>query len=141
VAAQLGRVDLAEADLRLVLAEDPDNATALNALGYTLADQTDRYEEAEELIQRAYALQPDDASIIDSMGWVAYRLGRPEEAEGYLARAWELSENAEIAAHLGEVLWHLGRIDEARAIWNKGLTSDAENAVLAATIERLDDGR
>jgi tetratricopeptide (TPR) repeat protein len=86
-------------------------------------------------------LQPDDASIIDSMGWVAYRLGRLEEAEGYLARAWELSENAEIAAHLGEVLWHLGRIDEAKAVWNKGLASDPENAVLAATIERLDDGR
>ena len=137
LAAQLGMVEIAEVDLRMILVEEPDHATALNALGYTLADQTDRYEEAEELIRRAYALQPDDASITDSMGWVAYRLGRLDEAEELLTRAWTLDNNPEIAAHLGEVLWQQGKQDEARVIWQQGLDVDDENLVLVETINRL----
>jgi len=138
LAAELGLVDVAEVDLRIILVDQPDNAAALNALGYTLADLTDRFDEAEELIRRAYALQPDDASITDSMGWVAYRQGRLDEAVELLTMAWELDQNPEIAAHLGEVLWMLGRKDEARAIWQSGLEGDADNAVLNATLERLD---
>ena len=138
VAAELGRIDLAEKDLRLILAEQPDNATALNALGYTLADQTDRYLEAEALIKQAYALQPEDASITDSMGWVAFRLGRLSEAEEFLSRAWTLDNNPEIAAHLGEVLWQQGKRDQAREIWQKGMEVDNANKSLINTIKRLE---
>jgi len=137
LAAELENVEVAEYDLRIVLADEPDNAAALNALGYTLADQTDRYEEAEDLIHRAYELQPNDASIIDSMGWVAYRLGRLEESEGYLRQAWELDKNPEIAAHLGEVLWAMGREDAAIDVWREGLSVDSEHPVLAETLQRM----
>jgi len=137
LAAELRRVEAAERDLRVVIAEQPDNAAALNALGYTLADLTDRYEEAEVLIRRAYQLQPNEPSIIDSMGWVAYRLGRLEEAVRFLARAWELDRNPEIAAHLGEVLWFSDRRGEAMAIWRQGAEVDADNPVLQATLDRL----
>ena len=102
MAAELGWVDLAERDLRVILGEQPENAAALNALGYTLADQTERYDEAEALIRQAYILQPNEPSIIDSMGWIAYRQGRLAEAEEFLRRAWKLDRNPEIAAHLGE---------------------------------------
>lgn len=138
LAAELDRIEVAEQDLRFILIEDPGNAAALNALGYTLADRTDRYAEAEELIRRAYALQPDDASITDSMGWVAYRLGRLEEAERYLNRAWVLENNPEIAAHLGEVLWRQGKVEAAREIWRKGLDVDRSNGTLNETITRLE---
>jgi len=138
VAAELGRVELAEKDLRLILSEEPENVTALNALGYTLANQTDRYAEAEELIKRAYALQPEDASIIDSMGWVAYRLGRLSEAEEFLSRAWTLDTNPEIAAHLGEVLWQQGKRDQAREIWRKAVEIDNKNQTLIETLKRLE---
>jgi Flp pilus assembly protein TadD len=139
LAAELDQIDVAETDLRWVLSEQPEHAAALNALGYTLADKTDRYVEAEELIHRAYALQPDDASITDSMGWVAFRQGRLAEAEEYLSLAWGLDNNPEIAAHLGEVLWLQGKKPEARMIWHKGQGVDADNAVLLETMQRLDN--
>ncbi len=138
LAAELDLIDVAETDLRWVLDKQPDNAAALNALGYTLADKTDRYAEAEEFIRRAYELQPEDASITDSMGWVAFRQGRLEEAEEYLGLAWALDNNPEIAAHLGEVLWVQGKKDQARKIWLKGQEVDADNAVLMQTMQRLD---
>jgi tetratricopeptide (TPR) repeat protein len=138
LAAELGRIDVAESDLRMILAEQPDHAAALNALGYTLADQTDRYQEAEELIKHAYSLQPDDASIVDSMGWVAYRMGRLGEAEEFLNRAWALDKNAEIGAHLGEVLWQQGKHDRARDIWGKSKLIDENNKTLLETIKRLE---
>jgi tetratricopeptide (TPR) repeat protein len=141
VAAQLNRLEVAESDLRSIIGREPQNAAALNALGYTLADQTDRYDEAEELIRAAYALQPGEASIIDSMGWVAFRQGRLEEAERFLREAWEMDQNAEIAAHLGEVLWLLGRQDDAVAAFNDGLAADAQNATLLETMGRLGVGR
>lgn len=137
LAAELGNIEVAEYDLRIVLADDPDNAAALNALGYTLADRTDRYEEAEALIRRAYDLQPNDASIIDSMGWVAYRLGRLEESESYLRQAWSLDKNPEIAAHLGEVLWAMGREEAAIEVWREGLSVDSEHPVLDETLQRM----
>jgi tetratricopeptide (TPR) repeat protein len=138
LAAELGQVETAERDLRIILAEQPENAAALNALGYTLADQTDRYTEAESLIRRAFVLQPEDASIVDSMGWVAFRQGRLEEAEEYLRQAWSLDKNPEIAAHLGEVLWLSGKNDEAVSIWREGMVVDNENPVLTDTLQRLE---
>jgi tetratricopeptide (TPR) repeat protein len=137
LAAELGRVDVAEKDLRTILASQPENAAALNALGYTLADQTGRYEEAEALIRQAYILQPEEPSIVDSMGWVAYRQGRLAEAEEFLGKAWGLDRNAEIAAHLGEVLWVSGKQDEAMKVWREGAEIDADNAVLVETLDRL----
>jgi len=138
LAAELGWVDIAEKDLRRVIAAQPENAAALNALGYTLADQTERYEEAEELIRQAYILQPNEPSIIDSMGWIAFRLGRLEEAVQFLQKAWKLDRNPEIAAHLGEALWVNGDQDAARAIWREGYDVDPENPVLAETLERME---
>ncbi|MBT8059294.1 MAG: tetratricopeptide repeat protein, partial [Gammaproteobacteria bacterium] len=140
LAAELGWVDIAENGLRRILAVQPENAAALNALGYTLADQTERYDEAEALIRQAYILQPHEPSIIDSMGWISFRQGKLEDAEKYLRRAWELDKNPEIAAHLGEVLWVMDRHDEARQIWQEGNNVDAANPVLVETLQRLDPG-
>jgi len=138
LAAELGWVDIAENDLRLVIASQPENAAALNALGYTLADQTERYEEAEALIRQAYILQPDEPSIVDSMGWIAYRLGRLQEAIQFLQKAWRMDRNPEIAAHLGEVLWVSGQRDAAMTIWGEGRSIDRNNPVLVETLERLE---
>ena len=106
-------------------------------MGYTLADVTDRYDEAESLIHRAYALQPKESSIIDSMGWIAYRQGRLPEAQRYLAQAWRTTQAAEIAAHLGEVLWVSGQKDEAREFWRAGMRADNTNEVLIKTLQRF----
>jgi tetratricopeptide (TPR) repeat protein len=138
LAAEIGRVDIAEKNLRMVIAAQPENAAALNALGYTLADQTERYEEAEALIRQAYILQPEESSIIDSMGWISYRLGRMPEALEFLQKAWQIDKNPEIAAHLGEVLWVVGNKDAAIAIWREAQKIDGENAVLVETLERLE---
>ena len=137
MAVGLGELELAESDLRQIISIQPDNAAAINALGYTLADMTERYDEAEELILLAYELQPDDASIIDSMGWISYRLGRLPEAEGYLRAAWKIMRNAEIAAHLGEVLWSRGQKDEARTTWQLGIQLESDNEILIDTMKRF----
>lgn len=137
LAVGLRQLDLAESDLRQIIAVQPKNAAALNALGYTLADLTDRYDEAEPLILQAYELQPNDSSIIDSMGWIAYRRGRLQEAERYLREAWDTSQVAEIAAHLGEVLWVSGQKDEARALWQSGSQLESDNEVLIKTMQRF----
>ena len=133
----MGLLDLAESDLRQIISVQPDNAAAINALGYTLADMTERYDEAERLILQAYGLQPEDASIIDSMGWISYRLGRLHEAEGYLREAWKTMRNAEIAAHLGEVLWTSGQKDEAQSLWKLGLQMESDNEILIKTMQRF----
>ena len=138
LAAELGRVDVAENDLRLIISQQPENAAALNALGYTLADQTERYEEAESLIRQAFILRPEDASIVDSMGWISYRLEHLEDAEKYLRRAWVLDKNPEIAAHLGEVLWVSGKQEDALSIWREGMEVDSENPVLKETLQRME---
>jgi tetratricopeptide (TPR) repeat protein len=137
LAAELGWVDIAEDDLRIVIARQPENAAALNALGYTLADQTERYEEAEALIRQAYILQPEEASIVDSMGWIAFRRGRLAESIEFLQKAWQLDKNPEIAAHLGEVLWIAGNRDAAKTILREGHEVDDQNVVLIETMERL----
>ncbi len=137
MAEKVDRLDMAESDLRKVISLNPDNANALNALGYTLADRTSRYQEALEYIKRALALIPDDPSILDSLGWVSYRLGRMEEAEKWLSRAFEKLEDAEIAAHYGEVLWHLDKKDLARQVWQKGMKNNASHPVLVETLRRI----
>lgn len=128
----------AERDLREIIAADADNADALNALGYTLADRTDRHAEALELIRRALAIKPDEAAIIDSYGWAHYRLGDLGEAKTQLRRAYAKLPDAEIAAHLGEVLWVDGERDEARRIWDEAGRRDPDNRILAETRQRLD---
>ncbi|MEE8495091.1 MAG: tetratricopeptide repeat protein [Xanthomonadales bacterium] len=138
LAAELGWVDVAEKNLRFIISRQPENAAALNALGYTLADQTERYAEAEALIRQAFILRPDDASIVDSMGWISFRLGHLDKSEKFLRRAWALDNNPEIAAHLGEVLWVIGKQEAARSIWREGMQVDSENPVLRETLQRME---
>lgn len=126
----------AEADFRKILAIDAEDVNALNALGYTLADRTDRHQEALELIARAIAAQPDSAAIIDSYGWVLYRLGRKEEALTELRRAFTKQKDAEIAAHLAEVLWVLGQKDESRKYFEESRKIDPENRSLKRAIDK-----
>ncbi|MEL7447971.1 MAG: tetratricopeptide repeat protein [Pseudomonadota bacterium] len=133
----LDHVDEAIEDLRVVVANKPDDAVALNALGYTLADRTDQTREAYKLIKRALELDPNNPAIIDSMGWVQFRRGRLDDSLDYLWRAYNLVQDAEIAAHIGEVLWTLGRVDEARDVFNGVLEADPENAIVTAVMERL----
>ncbi len=130
------RIDRAEADLRKILVTDPENIAALNALGYTLADRTTRYQEALELIDRARAAEPDEAAIIDSYGWVLYRLGRNAEALVELRRAFVLQKDPEIAAHIAEVLWVTGEKDEARKFFEEARKLDPKNRSLLRALEK-----
>jgi tetratricopeptide (TPR) repeat protein len=127
----------AEKDLRRVIELKPDDAEALNALGYTLADRTERQAEALALIERAYKLKPDEPAIIDSLGWIRYRMGDLDASLKELRRAYEKQADPEIAAHLGEVLWVKGDRDEARRVWEQGRRKDAKNKALLETIRRL----
>nr|VFJ47691.1 MAG: Tfp pilus assembly protein PilF [Candidatus Kentron sp. FW]VFJ62987.1 MAG: Tfp pilus assembly protein PilF [Candidatus Kentron sp. FW] len=138
LAGRMGLLPILERDLRQVLSQEPDNADALNALGYTLADQTDRHQEALVLIQRALALRSDSYYILDSMGWVLYRLGQHQKAIDYLQRALAIQQDAEVAAHLGEVLWVTGNRKAAREIWNKALKEAPDDKRLLETMERFD---
>jgi tetratricopeptide (TPR) repeat protein len=126
-----------EKDLRTLIAADPNNTTAINALGYTLADRTTRYKEALELVSRALELQPDEPAILDSMGWVLFRTGRYDEAVNYLTRAYAVFPDPEVAAHLGEVLWVKGDTDQAMLIWRGAILRDPEHPVLLQTLKRL----
>ena len=138
-AEKLDRLDAMEQDLRKVLARNPNSAEALNALGYTLADRTTRYEEAHDLVKRALELRPMDFFIVDSMGWVYYRQGRHDEALKYLRRAFELKMDADVAAHLGEVLWVTGEKEEARKVWQQALDANkkAKSKALLEVMERF----
>ena len=137
LADQQGEVDLMESDLRAILAGDPDNATALNALGYTLTNRTQRYDEAYALISRALALEPDEPAILDSMGWVLFRKGRLDESLQYLNRAYAAFPDPEVAAHLGEVLWTMGRTEQALRIWRDALAQSPDHDVIMGTLRRL----
>jgi tetratricopeptide (TPR) repeat protein len=130
-------VPRAEADLRKILVAEPESVAALNALGYTLADRTHRYQEALELIERARVAEPDNSAIIDSYGWVLYRLGRNEEALVHLRRAWSLTKDPEVAAHVGEVLWVTGQKEEARRFFDEARKLDPDNRALLRAIEKL----
>ena len=126
-----------ERDLRTILALDAQNVAALNALGFTLADRTQRYEEAEALVTQAYQLNGDDPAILDSMGWVQFRLGNLEQAKEYLQMAYAQLPDAEIAAHLGEVLWVKGERTAAKSLWAKAQQADPRNQILKETMNRL----
>ncbi len=137
VAEKLDKIDDAESRLRRVVELKPDDAQALNALGYTLVDRTPRVAEGFALIERAHKLSPDDSFILDSMGWALFRLGRYDEAETYLVRAMKERPDAEIAAHLGEVLWAKGERERAKDIWQSQLKTSPDNPVLLETVRRL----
>jgi len=126
-----------ERDLRQILEEEPENTTALNALGYILADRTDRLSEAQSLISRALQLQPNEPAILDSMGWVLFRQGRHEESLDFLRRAYAEFPDPEVAAHLGEVLWTTGSEKEAIKIWQDAALIDPDHKILRGTLQRL----
>lgn len=127
----------AEQDLRMILARETNNPLALNALGYMLVDRTQRYAEAKELLLQAIALSPDDPAIIDSVGWLYFRLGNYPEALALLRRAYQLYPDPEVAAHLGEVLWVIGEQEEARHIWQQSLERHPGDLFIQNTMERL----
>ncbi len=137
MAEKIDRIDLLEADLRAILAEDPDNATALNALGYTLADRNERILEAYGYIQRALEVRPDDPTVIDSMGWVHYRMGNYDKAEQYLRRAYKLLQDAEVAGHLSEIVWVRGNKEEARNLLKEALDKNPKNEYLLRLKQRF----
>jgi tetratricopeptide (TPR) repeat protein len=134
---KFGRLDILERDLGRIISNDPDNADALNALGYTLTDRTDRHEEALELIERAIAIKPNEPAFVDSLGWVHFRLKNFEIAIEHLRRALSLFQNDEVAAHLGEALWAVGETEEAQEVWNKALEIAPDSEILKKVIERL----
>ena len=135
-ALNLDRLDILEQDLKAIIAEDPKHADALNALGYSLADQSERFAEALIYIERALALKPEDPAVLDSMGWVQYRIGSLEKALEYLRKAHALMPDGEIAAHLGEVLWAMGRRDDAWRTWEEALARDPDHEYLLRVIGR-----
>jgi Flp pilus assembly protein TadD len=137
LAEQLGNFDLLESDLRYLIKLEPDHSEALNALGYSLVDRTDRFDEALPLIQRALKLSPNNPAIIDSLGWLYFRQGNIKDAGPLLERAFELMADHEIAAHYGEYLWAIGEQDEAWKIWNQGLKQMPDSTIIKRTLERL----
>ena len=137
ITAHMDLLDVHERDMRRLIELKPDHAHAYNALGYTLADRTTRYEEARVLIEKALSLKPNDPFILDSMGWVHYRLGNRDQARDYLQQALDLRLDPEIAAHLGEVLWMMDRHEEARAVWKRGESIDIKNKTLRETLRKF----
>jgi len=123
--------------LRKVIELAPTSQHAYNALGYSLADRNIRLDEALTLIEKANQLAPNDPFIVDSLGWVKFRMGKFDEAESLLRRAYELRPDADIAVHLGEVLWRAGHKDQAIKLWREARTKDADNAALKSTLTRL----
>jgi Flp pilus assembly protein TadD len=140
VAEQLDRVEVMEADLRAVLEKNPDDANALNALGYTLTDRTDRLDEARPLLERAMALRPRDPAIMDSYGWLLYRQGDLPAALNHLRQAFGLVKDPEIGGHLGEVLWVSGQRSQARKIWREMLRKDPGHGRLLRLREKYPEG-
>ena len=136
-AERVGKVEVMEKSLRQVIAKTPENHHAYNALGYSLADRNVRLKEAHQLIEKALGMAPGDPFIMDSMGWVQYRMGNLDVAEAQLRKAYALRSDAEIAVHLGEVLWKKGEQDEARKLWREALGKDPKNEALKTTLARL----
>ena len=133
----LGRIADAEQDLRTILKGRPDEPQALNALGYILANQGRQLKEAQGYIEQALKAEPDNAMMLDSLGWVLFRQGHAQQALKHLQDSYASLPDAEVAAHLGEVLWSLGRKDEARAIWEKARQSSPDHPILTETLNRL----
>ena len=136
-AEKLDRFDVLEANLKKLIQVKPDHAHAYNALGYSFADRNIRLPEAKKLIEKALEIAPQDYFIIDSMGWVLYRMGDLTGAAAQLQRAWDGRPDGEIGAHLGEVLWALGKRDEARRIWQDALKASPDNDTLHKTLKRF----
>ena len=136
-AERVGKLDLMEAELRKTMKLKPDFAAAYNALGYSFADRNIKLVEAKNLIETALQLQPDDHYMLDSLGWVQYRLGNLEKAAENLRKAYGVQADPEIAAHLGEVLWKQGKHEEAKKIWASALKEHPENATLVATAKKF----
>jgi tetratricopeptide (TPR) repeat protein len=136
-AEKLEQFDVLETNLRKLIEVRPDHAHAYNALGYSFADRNTRLEEARVLIERALELSPNDAFIVDSMGWVLYRQGNAQAAVAQLRRAWSLRPDAEIGAHLGEVLWAAGDREEANRVWDEALREHPDNETLLKTLRRF----
>lgn len=136
-AEKLERFDVLESHLRKLIQKRPEHAHAYNALGYSFADRNVRLDEARKLIEKALELSPEDAFIIDSMGWVLYRQGDTQGAIEQLRRAYRARPDAEIGAHLGEVLWVSGAREEASRIWDESLKSHPDNETLRKAVERL----
>lgn len=141
LAEKLERFDDMERWLRELMRAQPDQHHAFNALGYALADRNQRLSEAHDLIAQALQLAPGDPFVTDSMGWVLYRQGRLQDALTLLEQAWDSRADAEIAAHLGEVLWQLGQRAKAREVWAQGQQLQADHAKLTETMQRLDGTR
>ncbi|MEE3190296.1 MAG: tetratricopeptide repeat protein, partial [Pseudomonadota bacterium] len=137
LAERLGNMALLESDLRQIIEQNPDHAEALTARGYRVANKTDRFDEAEPLIARAIALQPDNPAIIDSLGWLYFREGKLNEAGPLLLDAWNRMNDHEIAAHLGEWYWATGDKESAYDIWAQGLELEPESEVINETLQRL----
>jgi len=137
LAEKLDRVDLLEVNLRKLIGLQPDHAHAYNALGYSLADRNERLPEALGLIEKALQLSPDDPFIVDSMGWVLFRMGKNRQALEFLRKAYSARPDAEIAAHLGEVLWVSGEPQEAEKIWLEAAKKTPGNDALTSTIKRF----
>ena len=133
---RLGRLPEAVADMRAVAADRPNDPVTLNGLGYTLVDHSIAIDEGRRLIARALEDKPDSFAIQDSMGWALVRQGKLDEGRGWLERAWDNSRDPEVAAHLGETLWILGRTDDARRIWEQALADNPDSAPLKRAIER-----
>jgi outer membrane biogenesis lipoprotein LolB len=136
-AEKVGRLDVMEKSLREILRKNPNDVNALNALGYSLADRNLKLSEAFALISKAHQLSPKDAFILDSLGWVNFRLGKNALALEQLQQAFNLSPQADIAAHEGEVLWAMNRKTEAEEIWRQGQKLDTNNPTLQETLKRL----
>lgn len=132
----LKKIDAMERDLRQIIKLKPDHAHAYNALGYALLEHTTRVSDALSLLEKAMKLLPNDPYIMDSMGWALYKAGRKTEAASHLRRAYKMMPDAEVAAHLGEVLWHLGAREEARQIWEGSLKAHPGNARLRDVLGR-----
>lgn len=139
MAERIGKSEIMEADLKKILAKNPDNAEALNALGYTLVDKTKRYAEAERYLKRALELAPDEAVIMDSYGWLQFKLGNMAKALDYLQRAYAKQQENEIAAHLAEVLWMSGRKDEAKKLYKTAIKNAPEDEYLLDFKHRILD--
>ncbi|MBB5427299.1 Flp pilus assembly protein TadD [Paraburkholderia sp. JPY158] len=136
-AEKTGHYDVMEAQLRKLIQTQPDNPQAYNALGYSLADRNQRLPEADKLVEKASALAPNDAFIMDSVGWVKYRMGNTADAIKLLRKAYSLQPNAEIGAHLGEVLWKSGEQEQARAAFREARKLEPNNETLVKTLQRL----
>ncbi len=130
VAEHLGKLDVLESDLKKVLAKDPNNAESLNALGYTLLSDSKRYHEAEKYLQRAIKLQPNEPAIMDSFGWLQFKLGNYPQAAKYLQSAYEKQNSGEIAAHLCEVLWEMNKKEDAQKLFDEALKTSPDDADL-----------